>query len=152
LIIIGDAGPEDLDGIMEVERTSFDRPYPRGLMRFYLVLSEGLFIVAKDNDRIIGYAIGLIQRGLVGHIISIAVLKGYRNKGIGTALLRELESRMAKRGAAYFVLETSVEWNAKEFYFRRGYYVVRFLRSYYNKSEHGLLMIKPAKSYTNGFE
>ena len=152
MIIIGDATPQDLDGIVEVENESFDRPYPRGLLKFYLALSGNLFIVARDGKRVIGYAVGIIQRGIVGHIISIAVLREFRGKGIGSSLLAELEKRLRESGALYFVLETSVLWEAKEFYFRRGYYVVRFLRSYYGSKEHGLLMMKSAKSYTHGFE
>ncbi|MGC9105349.1 MAG: GNAT family N-acetyltransferase [Thermoprotei archaeon] len=152
MIIITDARPEDLDGIYEVEVNSFERPYPKGLLKFYLVMTPETFVVAKDDGKVVGYAVGVLQWGSVGHVVSIAVLKEYRRKGIGRALLEELESRLIRLGAKYFILETSVNWEAKKFYFASGYLAVRFLKSYYSKNEHALLMMKPAKNYTDGFE
>ena len=85
MIIITDAKPDYLDAIYEVERSSFERPYPKGLLKFYLLLNPRTFLIAKDSrsGRIVGYAVGLLQWGLVGHVISIAVLEEYRRKGIG---------------------------------------------------------------------
>lgn len=99
-----------------------------------------------------GYAVGLLQWGLVGHVISIAVLEEYRRKGIGRALMKELETRLSGMGALYFVLETSLEWGTVVFYNKLGYRVARFLRSYYGRGDHGVLMVKPAKYYSPDFE
>lgn len=154
MIIITDAKPDHLDAIYEVERSSFERPYPRGLLKFYLLLTPRTFLIAKDSrsGRIVGYAVGLLQWGIVGHVISIAVLEEYRRKGIGRALMKELETRLSGMGALYFVLETSLEWGTVVFYNKLGYRVARFLRSYYGRGDHGVLMVKPAKYYSPDFE
>jgi len=55
-------------------------------------------------------------------------------------------------GALYFVLETSLEWGTVVFYNKLGYRVARFLRSYYGREDHGVLMVKPAKYYSPDFE
>ena len=57
-----------------------------------------LFIVAENDRQILGVVLGAWdgRRGWINHL---AVRSGQRRSGIGKALVRELERRLAKKGA-----------------------------------------------------
>jgi SSU ribosomal protein S18P alanine acetyltransferase (EC 2.3.1.-) len=63
-VIISDANEFDLPQIYEIERTSFPTPYPEGLLRAYLFIAEGLYLVAREDGQIKGYCIGVIHTGI----------------------------------------------------------------------------------------
>ncbi|MEM4076664.1 MAG: GNAT family N-acetyltransferase, partial [Metallosphaera sp.] len=107
-IIISDAWERDLEDIFKIEAESFDNPYPPGLLKAYLSLADGLYLVARLGEQIVGYCIGIVQFKTRGHVVSIATLKAARNRGIGSALLNELEERFKKLGCTYSYLEVNV--------------------------------------------
>ncbi|BCS91858.1 ribosomal protein S18-alanine N-acetyltransferase [Metallosphaera javensis (ex Sakai et al. 2022)] len=151
-IIISDAWEEDLEQIEKIERESFDNPYPFSLLKAYLQLAEGLFLVARDGDRVVGYCIGIVQLKVRGHIISIASSSEVRRTGIGSLLLQELERRFHKLGCTYSYLEVNVNnEEAIRFYYNRSYRVVRTRRNYYGRNKHGFVMVKNFKG-ESGFE
>jgi ribosomal protein S18 acetylase RimI-like enzyme len=57
---------------------------------------EGIFLVAKFNEKIIGFC-NLFRKGK-HYEVGIALLKEYRNKGIGTELIKNLVSEARKLG------------------------------------------------------
>ena len=65
-----------------------------------LMLQEGsdLLLVAKLDDRIVGTIMGGWD-GWRGNIYRLAVLPEYRRRGIGRALVLEVEKRLALKGA-----------------------------------------------------
>ncbi len=142
MVIIGDASPSDLDGIYEIEKGSFDDPYPLGLLKAYLFISNGLFIVAR-SEKVLGYALGIVQSKNRGHVISIAVDPSFRGEGIGRSLLGELHRRFLKLGCSYSYLEVAVtNTEAIELYRAMQYKVVRFRVGYYGKGKHAFVMVK----------
>jgi amino-acid N-acetyltransferase len=66
------------------------------------------FLVATETGKLIGVA-GLEIYGAYGLLRSLAVLPGYRNKGIAGKLLARLESLAASRGLKelYLLTETA---------------------------------------------
>ncbi len=69
-------------------------------------LRSSVGLVAKVNGSPAGAAIGFAAEGegpTVGVVYYIVVLRGYRGKGIGKALLSRLENELARRGAELFI-------------------------------------------------
>ncbi|WP_338599597.1 ribosomal protein S18-alanine N-acetyltransferase [Sulfolobus tengchongensis] len=143
MVIIADATEADLNQIYEIESKSFDNPYPYSLLRAYLFLASKLYLVAKNGDKVVGYVIGIIQYGYRGHIVSIAVKPEYRNQGIGSELLNEIEQRFKQNGARYSYLEVSISnLSAISFYYTNGYIISYLRKNYYGRGKHAFVMIK----------
>lgn len=135
---------EDLSKVYEVEVESFEDPYPYSLLKAYYYLSRELFLVAREGDQILGYALGIIQYGYRGHVVSIAVKREFREKGIGRLLLLELEKKFREYYCTHSYLEVNYKnLNAIIFYNKLGYIVVKFQKNYYGRGKHALIMAKP---------
>jgi ribosomal protein S18 acetylase RimI-like enzyme len=80
-----------------------------------------LFLLAELNGTIIGSVLGGYdgRRGMVYHL---AVEHSYRKRGLGEALMVELEKRMAKKGCLRaYLLVTRDNSEAIQFYEARGW-------------------------------
>jgi ribosomal protein S18 acetylase RimI-like enzyme len=83
-----------------------------------------LFLVAEDQDQIVGTVLGGFdgRRGLVYHL---AVTQGWRGRGVGSALMDELETRLKARGCRKaYLMVASENPEVREFYQRRGWEVM----------------------------
>jgi len=69
------------------------------------------FLVARDNGQLVG-VIGLEVYGTYGLLRSLAVLPGYRNKGIAGKLINRLESvaKLNDLKEIYLLTETAPEY------------------------------------------
>lgn len=67
--------------------------------------SQRYIITALDNNKIIGLLIGLPEGEGKLHIYSLGVLKGYRNMGVGTALLAKCINDMLKNNIKEIILD-----------------------------------------------
>jgi ribosomal protein S18 acetylase RimI-like enzyme len=80
-----------------------------------------LFLVAEDSGRIVGCVLGAWdgRRGWINHL---AVAPSHQRKGVGASLIRELERRLAKKGATKVNAQV-YKWNTKslEFFKVAGY-------------------------------
>ena len=56
-----------------------------------------LFLVAEAGDQLVGTVIGGYD-GRRGHVYHLAVADGFRRRGIGSLLMKELEARLALKG------------------------------------------------------
>ena len=80
-----------------------------------------LFLLAEDDGEIIGSLLGGFdgRRGMMYHL---AVADEYRQQGIATALVDELERRLRSKGCIrYYLLVTTDNVSAIRFYERRGW-------------------------------
>ncbi|BCU67129.1 ribosomal-protein-alanine N-acetyltransferase RimI [Sulfolobales archaeon HS-7] len=142
-IKINKAKQEDLEEIYNIELQSFSTPYPYMLLRSLMILFGELFIVARDEENIAGYAIGAIRHRYMGHVISIAVKPEYRNRGIGKSLLRTLETYFRSMNALYSYLEVDTSNSiALNLYRKASYLVMGTHKDYYGKGKHAFVMIK----------
>jgi ribosomal protein S18 acetylase RimI-like enzyme len=84
-----------------------------------------LFLVAEQNDEIIGTVIGGYdgRRGLIYHL---AVQKNFRKQGIGDILLNEVEKRLQAKGCVkcYLLIVSDNEY-AAHFYENRGWFEMK---------------------------
>lgn len=83
---------------------------------------------------------GFIKRG---HIVSIAVLPGYRRKGIGQALIGKAMESMRIYNAKQCFLEVRVSnIPAISLYKKMGFEISRVIREYYADGEDAYLMVR----------
>ena len=81
-------------------------------------------LILEDNCRMIAFAIGYFEQyddGFAYDLVEIVVDAEYQNKGIGTAFMRELESRVKAEGAMLVQLEMVNDEHHEHFYGSLGY-------------------------------
>jgi ribosomal-protein-alanine N-acetyltransferase len=111
------------------------------------------FIVAEEDNKIVGYMMCRIENNLFGfasgytkkgHVISIAVLPGHQHKGIGEALMKEaLQNMKALYKAKECYLEVRVSnLPALALYKKLGFTTKRTLQHYYANNESAYVMTK----------
>ncbi|MBC7129749.1 ribosomal protein S18-alanine N-acetyltransferase [Candidatus Bathyarchaeota archaeon] len=145
--------PNDLERVVYINLTCLPENYSN---YFFLDLYERFpetFIVAEENGEVVGYIMCRIEIGLSnygfggfikkGHIVSIAVLPGYRRKGIGEALIRRAMEGMRKYNAKQCFLEVRVtNTPAINLYKKMGFEVKKVIRGYYSDGEDAYLMAR----------
>ena len=98
---------EHLDSIVEIEKRCFkiDRMSRRSFKRMIQV-GNCDFILAKNEDTIVGYVLVLYHRGThLARIYSIAVLPEFRGHNLGQIMLQHAESLAVERLCIYMRLE-----------------------------------------------
>jgi ribosomal protein S18 acetylase RimI-like enzyme len=89
-----------------------------------------LFLVAEENERIIGSVIGGYdgRRGLLYHL---AVALDHRKRGVGTLLLNEVERRLQEKGCLKcYLMVTLDNPEVERYYERRGWHLMDYVRPY----------------------
>jgi ribosomal-protein-alanine N-acetyltransferase len=99
----------------------------------YLALSDG---------KIVGFVILVMQGALVGYVQSVAVWPEWRNKGIGSKLVRFAEQRIFGEAPNAFILVSSFNERALRLYQRLGYEIVGELKEYIIPGHSEILLRK----------
>jgi len=135
---------ESLLQVYEIEKLSFEDPYPAWYIRALHSLADNLFIAAYNvRGEIIGYAVAVPKRDRVCHIASIAVHPQCRRRGIGRALLESLEELCAAQGYSVCILEVDyTNWPALNLYQSSGYRWFMLIPNYYGSGKHAIAMVK----------
>jgi ribosomal-protein-alanine N-acetyltransferase len=133
---------DDVNGVQEVERTSFPIPWPANAFRHELTQNRNArYIVARDGDRIVGYA-GLWLMVDEAHITTFAVHPDARRRKIGERLLQRLFEIANDIGAEWLTLEVRASnIAAQRLYEKYGFKRAGVRRRYYSdNSEDALIM------------
>src|SRR5579871_4579941 len=108
--------------------------YSRRTLKWFLALQGAECLVAKSAEgapEVLGFIIGE-HEGASGHIITLDVAPSTRRSGVGTALLQELERRLAARGVSRVELETATSNEAGvAFWQHHGYRTHGVIPRYY---------------------
>ena len=127
---------------MEIEKISFPNrklfsaDYFRKLYQKY---PEG-FIVAEDKGKILGYAIGEVQKDC-GKIISIAVHPAWRKKGVGKKLANFYIEHLKKKNLKEIFLRVRKNnLAAISFYKNLGFQILKTIKNYYQNGDDADLM------------
>lgn len=131
----------DFEEIKDVLQTDFDEFWTAGVLKSELESELSKYVVAKENEKIVGFA-GVIILPDDVEITNIVTKKSERKKGIGKLLLDKL-IQMA------FDLEKdiSLEVNEKNeaaisLYKKADFKEVGIRKKYYNGCENAIIMTK----------
>ncbi len=144
---------EDFEILYELDQACYPRgiAYSRRTLRWGLSApgADCLVAQAKIHEHKPDSAPNLIgfilteEEAPEAHIITLDVAANYRRAGVGTALLAEIERRMAARGVRSVGLETATNNEAGvAFWKRHGYRAVGLLPRYYLDRIDALAMTK----------
>jgi ribosomal-protein-alanine N-acetyltransferase len=143
-LLIEKFDPVEINEILEIEKNAFEKKevFPKG---YFLELSkkwpEG-FLVAKLSGEIVGYAIGEKNKDS-GLIVSVAVKKEWRKRGIGRRLIEKLLENFKKEGMKIVFLHVREEnKEAINFYQALGFKIIELVENYYSNGENAYLMEK----------
>lgn len=141
IIHIRDIRPEDLRSVYEIAQDSFKDPYPLRLLRHIRDTNPEGFLVAEIGGEIVGYLIGVLRWGDIGHILAIAVDESYRREGVGSALMINVLDRLKRKGASRVKLEVRASNElAQKFYDKMGFESREMVPAYYSDGEAAISM------------
>ena len=128
----------DIEELYDIEKEcfneeSFSKKQILGLITSYNSVS----LSAKEKDQIVGFIIGTIyyeRAELTGHILTINIREAHRRKGVGIALLEEMEKQFKEQGVTVCRLEVREDnIPAIRLYEKLGYKRIAELENYYGK-------------------
>ena len=136
----------DFEDVLKLENECFIEPYSRkDLLYEFEENPVNKIIVAEHDGKVIGFIDYLITFNSAT-IMQIAVSKEFRNVGIGTRLLMEMEESFPKdinEIVESVTLEVRVSNQpAVKLYTKNGYQIVVVKRNYYKDGENAIYMVK----------
>ena len=134
---------QDLENIKDILLQEFDDFWTYNIFKSELENLNSKYIVAKLNNRIIGFA-GIWKAIDVAHITNIVTAKTYRNKGIGSIMLDNLiELAQSENDINSITLEVNVNnIPAQKLYEKFGFKNAGLRKKYYNNADDALIMTK----------
>jgi [ribosomal protein S18]-alanine N-acetyltransferase len=143
--------PEDIPSVIAVNTLTLPEHYSDYF--YYEILKDfpQTFLIADSDGKVAGYIMCRMEYGLAmtkrfglakkGHIISVAVLEQYRNKGIGTKLIRDALEEIRKQSGRECYLEVRItNVGAIELYKQLDFKVTSTLHGYYKDGESAYTM------------
>jgi [ribosomal protein S18]-alanine N-acetyltransferase len=119
-----------------------ERYNPSIFNQFYESFPEG-FLVALQNQSVIGFLIGIKTTTDTARILMLSVNNNNRKQGIGSALLKQFISEMKNQHITKVDLEVrTTNQGALEFYLKRGFNLQEKLRKFYQNGEDAYSMSK----------
>lgn len=98
--------------------------------------------VARAGETIVGFTVLIMRGAFVGFIQTIGVAPEWRNRGVGTRLVRFAEERIFKVSPNVFMCVSSFNKDAKRLYDRLGYEVVGELENFIVRGHSEVLLWK----------
>lgn len=145
-LTIESASIRNLDRLYEIEMECFEREaFTKQQIAHLLTDYNSVSLIAKENDKIVGFIIGtmyFLRKSLIGHILTIDVSPKQRRKGIGLRLLQEIEKIFKEKGVKTCRLEVREDnIAALSLYQNFGYRRVGLLKNFYVNA-HGVCLRK----------
>lgn len=145
-VTVEDASIRHLDRLYEIEMECFEKEaFTKRQIVQLLTDYNSVGLVARENDRILGFIIAMIyvdRNVLSGHILTIDVSPAHRQKGIGQMLLQEIEKIFKTKGVKTSHLEVREDNVAAiSLYTKLGYQKIGKLKNYYGNA-HGIYLKK----------
>ena len=135
-----------LDQLYKIEEQCFDQEaFSKRQIAYLLTDYNTVALVARANSDIVGFIIAQVDlenERVFGHIITLNVPPAYRRKGVGSKMLREIETILKQKGITECQLEVREDNSAAiKLYQNSGYQKMGRLENYYGK-KHGLYLKK----------
>lgn len=138
--------PADFDALYAIEEACFKPPFrfPRSYMRQLVSDPETATWVAEQQSSMAGFAIvewGEGKQGPVAYIQTLEVLPSHRGQGIGSELLRRMESSARAAGAQSIWLQVDAEnASAIRLYSSHGFILKGREENYYPQGRAALIL------------
>lgn len=151
---VRNANLNDIDNVIEVNMVSLPEHYPRSFFEELLEdWGKAFYVAESPRGDIVGYIMtrveikpGFFKHFLArsGHVVSIAILKDHRRRGLGYALMAYAMKSMYED---YKCSETYLEVRVSNtpaitLYERLGYKKVKIERGYYLDGEDAYVMAR----------
>jgi ribosomal-protein-alanine N-acetyltransferase len=144
---------EDFGILWDIDQKCFPPgiSYSRLELAAYIRRRGSLTLVAESTEArreatghaIVGFIVAEVDRGRIGHIITIDVVAAARRFGVGSALLAAAEDRLRAVRCPNVRLETAVDnLGALAFYKSRGYFLEKTVPQYYSNGVDALVLRK----------
>ncbi|MCD6348786.1 MAG: GNAT family N-acetyltransferase [Candidatus Korarchaeota archaeon] len=143
--------PEDLEEVERINRVFLPENYPSYFfIENYRRFPSSFLVAESESGEVVGYVMCRVESYyvrvatlLLGHVLSIAVSRRHRRKGIGKALMVEAERGLVSYGADAVYLEVRVSNEpAIKLYEGLSYRKLGVIPSYYADGEDAYLMYK----------
>lgn len=132
--------PEDFQEMIDIEAEAFSEHDPLVYINFYELVGDG-FLVAEEDGKVVGYAVGYRSAENEGHIFSLGVKKEYQGKRIGTELIYSICDLFIANGLKYARLEVrNSNLKAQRLYISIGFIPCWTEKKYYSDGEDGMVM------------
>ena len=134
---------EDLDEVVEIEKTSMPSPWSKELFEEELRRSAAHYFVIEEENLVAGY-MGYWEARQEAHIINLAVGPRFRNQGLGQNMVERCLEFAAQRGAHLATLEVrDSNESAKRLYEKCGFRTVAIRKKYYqDNQEDAVIMLR----------
>ncbi len=142
---------KDIDALVDIETACFtsgpyrEHRFDREQYRYYVRNPQAIVLLAFQDRSPVASLVALAGRGTrsqAGRILSIAVVRGERRRGIGRSVLSRGVSLLQMPGCIRIYLEVASRAHAATFLFREyGFKPTRHLPDYYGSSIHGTRMV-----------
>ncbi len=134
---------KDLTAVMRiVEKTLGENYDPNLYITFFNLWPEG-FIVAVQNGKVIGFALGALTEPKEARLLMLSVQKQHRGTGLGLLLWKWFRKAALMKGAAKITLEVRItNKRAIRFYQRQGFTITGIISNYYSTGESAYTMVK----------
>lgn len=132
----------DVPAVAELEAQIFSQPWSAQGFLDALALSDTVFLVAEEENRILGY-IGMYLAVDEGEITNVAVDPNARRRGVGQELLLQIKREAKQRAVGRLVLEARVSnEGAIALYEKNGFSVAGVRKGFYEcPKEDAYIMI-----------
>lgn len=133
---------DDLENINDILLSAFDDFWSYDVLKKELECPNSYFIVAKNNDEIVGFA-GLKVIVDEADIMNIVVKKSFRHNGIGSVLLEHLISYAKANNLKTITLEVNENnLSAIRLYNKFSFDHIGIRKKYYNGESDAIIMSK----------
>jgi ribosomal-protein-alanine N-acetyltransferase len=125
--------PKDFSALFRLDQSCFPPgiSYSKTTLRYFLSLPSADCTIAMRDAHIAGFIL-TEENPPLAHIITLDVAEKFRRQGVGSALLVESETNLARRGVRHLLLETAANnETAVAFWQRHGYRIEATLKRYY---------------------
>ncbi len=139
-VVIRDYDIRDFKDIIEIDSEAFSPRNPVYDAYIYTTFGSDL-LVADVGGKVVGYIAIMSLSREEAKIISFAVRKKFRRKGIGKRLLKAAIERCRERGKKKILLEVRVSnFIAQNLYKKMGFKIIDIIPNYYTDGEDAYLM------------
>jgi ribosomal-protein-alanine N-acetyltransferase len=133
----------DLEAVTAIEQASYSVPWTEQTFRGLVDRPDTDVLSALSGDEVVGFAVAW-SVGDQAELGNVAVAKEWRGRGVGERLVREVVTRLGRRGVHEIFLEVRVSnRTARRLYERLGFVEIGRRRNYYARpSEDAIVMRK----------